>query len=147
MKPEKTLIYDAPKTGRFALSAESPDMLSFFGRVENEYLYELISQCDVIINPHVSISKMKNGVFPFKVIEAIASARLLISTPVPSVGMRNILEGVQFVDCTEDSFYHAVLGARRRYLETSLLVSNCAELADESFGEVSLLSKILNVMG
>jgi glycosyltransferase involved in cell wall biosynthesis len=72
----------------------SAGRMQFFENVPDERLYELISRCDVVVNPHESIKEMGQGVFPFKVLEAVASGRLVISTELPPCNFdlaRNII--------------------------------------------------------
>lgn len=76
-----------PLAARFAEAAKRfPRRLDFHGTVEQAQLHRLMRSCDVIVNPHQSIEAMHNGVFPFKVCEAIATGALLVSTPLPSIG-------------------------------------------------------------
>ena len=78
-------------------AARFPGRLAFHGTVAQAKLHELMQSCDVIVNPHHSIEAMHNGVFPFKVCEAIAAGALLVSTPVPSIG-ENMDRAVLFFD-------------------------------------------------
>jgi glycosyltransferase involved in cell wall biosynthesis len=66
-------------------AAAHPRRLTFHGRVERQRLAELMLESDAIVNPHASISAMDDGVFPFKVCEALASGALVISTPLPPI--------------------------------------------------------------
>jgi glycosyltransferase involved in cell wall biosynthesis len=66
-----------------AYAAKSGGNMLFCENVSDERLYELLDQCDVVVNPHTSIASMGQGVFPFKVLEAVASGRLVISTSLP----------------------------------------------------------------
>ena len=66
-----------------AHAAKSGGRMLFCENVPDERLYELLDQCDVVVNPHTSIASMGQGVFPFKVLEAVASGRLVISTELP----------------------------------------------------------------
>ena len=64
--------------------------LRFHGVVSDEELVRLIGECDVIVNPHRPISEMGEGVFPFKVVESVATGRLVISTPLPPSGISEV---------------------------------------------------------
>lgn len=120
--------------------------LCYHGRVSDTALYQIIEKCDVMLNPHVSIELMNNGVFPFKVIEAVASGRLLISTSVPTEGVENALVGVQFVNHSADDFLSAILGCRQQFLKRSVIVAEGASVANQRFGEQALLEKISNMI-
>lgn len=129
-----------------AFSKARPEQLRFYGRVDDVTLYQLIAKCDVILNPHVSIESMNNGVFPFKVIEAVASGRLLISTAVPTDGLDDLLAGVQFVEHSKKAFFGAIVVCRQYYLNHAVLISQCAEIASQRFGEISLLDRVKAIM-
>lgn len=125
-----------------ACANEFPLRMIYHGRVSDSKLYELIGQCDVILNPHSSIENMGNGIFPFKVIEAIASGRLLLSTAVPAAGLEDVLQGVQFVEHDAGAFRAGILASRQRYLANAALISHGAAVANQRFGEDALLKKI-----
>jgi glycosyltransferase involved in cell wall biosynthesis len=73
---------------KFAATArDAPELLRFFHNASDAKVALEMLKCDVIINPHRSIAEMGNGVFPFKVIEGLASGRLVISTTLPSCGL------------------------------------------------------------
>ena len=52
---------------KFSAMSEARENFNFYGIVDEGTLYDVIACCDVIVNPHVSIAAMGNGVFPFKV--------------------------------------------------------------------------------
>ena len=55
--------------------------------VEDDTLENLMHRCNVIVNPHSKLpGSGEAGIFPFKVIEAIAAGTILVSTPHPSCG-------------------------------------------------------------
>jgi hypothetical protein len=127
-------------------SQQAPEQLQYYGPVDDTTLYRIIAKCDVILNPHRSISKMDNGVFPFKVIEAVASARLLVSTELPSNGIDELMEGVHFVEHSVSAFYEAVLSSRERYLRYEISIKRAAAVADLRFGEIALQNKIRSIL-
>ena len=132
-----------PMVAKFESAAnELAGRLCFYGRVDDAKLYQLISKCDVMLNPHSSIEEMNNGVFPFKVIEAIASGRLLISTAVPSQGLEDVLVGVRFVERSVDAFRDAIISAEQYYREHLPRIAQGAEIANKRFGEAAILEKI-----
>ena len=117
--------------------------LCYYGRVDDTTLYQIIAKCDVMLNPHASIEHMNNGVFPFKVIEAVASGRLLISTPVLTEGLVDVLAGVQFVNHSVEDFLAAILACQQRYIDNIALIAEGAVVANYKFGEQALLDKII----
>ncbi len=74
--------------------------LHFHGAVSDEELVRLMVECDVIVNPHRPISAMGEGVFPFKVVESVATGRLVVSTELPPSGLRSLDEAIETFDGT-----------------------------------------------
>lgn len=93
-----------------ACAARSQGRMQFFENAPDEKLYELLSQCDVVVNPHTSIHAMGEGVFPFKVLEAVASGRLVISTELPPCGF-NLRHNVIEFDGTIEGLRQALASA------------------------------------
>jgi glycosyltransferase involved in cell wall biosynthesis len=85
----------------------SAGRMQFFENVPDEKLFELLSECDVVVNPHTSIEAMGQGVFPFKVLEAIDSGRLVISTELPPCGF-DLSENVITFDGTVSGLLRAL---------------------------------------
>jgi glycosyltransferase involved in cell wall biosynthesis len=112
-------------TGRGPLAAElhacaarSGGRMQFIENAPDEKLYELLSQCDAVVNPHWSIRAMGEGVFPFKVLEAVAAGRLVISTELPPCGF-DLTQNVMNFDGTVDGLLRSLAAApefRRRNL-------------------------------
>ena len=58
------------------------DSIHFIGVVSNQELFQLYTSADVVVNPHRPILN-PDHVFPFKLIETVASGALPLTTPVP----------------------------------------------------------------
>lgn len=129
-----------------AYAKDHPERLNYHGRVDDVTLYQLIANCDVMLNPHSSIENMNNGVFPFKVIEAVASGRLLISTAVPAQGLQDVLIGVQFVDHSANAFLSAIVASRQYYADHATWIATGAGVANQRFGEDALLEKVRSML-
>lgn len=129
-----------------ANSAGNAGKLEFHGRVDDSRLIELIARCDVLLNPHSPIDRMANGIFPFKVIEAIASGRMLVSTSLPDEGLKNVLQGVRFCDHGTAELQEALLGARDWFTAHRLKVEAGADAALRTFGRDAMLKMVENVM-
>jgi glycosyltransferase involved in cell wall biosynthesis len=69
------------------IAANGLGQLHFINNATEDELYREMLGCDAIVNPHQSIATMGDGIFPFKVFEALASDRLLISTLLPQSGL------------------------------------------------------------
>jgi hypothetical protein len=128
------------------LQEESGGRLAFYGRVDDKKLLELIGSCDVLLNPHAPIDSMDNGVFPFKVIEGIASGRLMISTALPSSGLESILQAVNFVNHDLQHLVRAVVNARLTYVNNLQSIHQGAAAAVKSFGKEKILATINRVL-
>ena len=63
-----------------------PERIECTPHAPEAQLYDSMVNVDAIVNPHSPINQMGNGVFPFKIFEALASDRLLISTSLPACG-------------------------------------------------------------
>lgn len=127
------------------LHDEYGEKLEFHGRVGDEKLLELIGSCDVLLNPHAPIDTMANGVFPFKVIEGIASGRLMISTHLPSSGLNNVLQGVEFIPNDSQQLLRAVVNARSTYKTNFQNIQNGAAEAVRLFGKDAILATVNRV--
>jgi glycosyltransferase involved in cell wall biosynthesis len=83
---EKFIELSKIQSGRF----------NFFGAVSEGELIKKIASTDVIVNAH----NLNSGVFPFKILEALASGRLLISTKLPTDGFEDFTSVIEFYDGT-----------------------------------------------
>lgn len=61
----------------------NPYKVNFYGFMSDQEMRKLLCNMDILLNPHYSISEMGNGIFPFKVIEYIATGSYVITTSVP----------------------------------------------------------------
>jgi glycosyltransferase involved in cell wall biosynthesis len=128
------------------LAAEAPTKLEFHGRVSEDILYELISSVDVLLNPHSSINEMGEGVFPFKVIEAIASGKLLFSTDLPSASVPGLLGGVVFYDGKANSLLSIIAESRALHEKLKEKIRSSSLIARERFSILALLVPIRKLM-
>lgn len=118
-----------PLLGEFrALAASIGERLSVHHGVPPRELYELMDRADVVINPHTSIVAMRDGIFPFKVLEAVAAGRLVVSTDLPAC-RPDLTDAVYLFDGTSDDLAlklaHALVEYRKRQdqvLATSMQV-------------------------
>ena len=117
---------------------EYSDRVKFHGRIESQQIYKLMSYCDIILNPHKPISEMNNGVFPFKVFEAIASRRLVFSTQLPTDKMEELLHGVHFLDLNIQKWVNALINSKNIYLANKININNAANKVCENFSELFL---------
>jgi glycosyltransferase involved in cell wall biosynthesis len=102
-----------------SIAATMADRITFVNNATEVELYKEMLQCDAIVNPHSSITDMGNGVFPFKVFEALASGRLLISTTLPDAGI-SIDNSILFFDGSFSGLKIAI-GQSKQFFEDHLL--------------------------
>jgi glycosyltransferase involved in cell wall biosynthesis len=95
---------------KLLLAGSAPDSLvqahrlnhsiCFLGIVSNQELFSLYTSADVVVNPHRPILN-PNHVFPFKLIETVASGALPLTTQVP---------GAEDLGLPAECFFHDVVG-------------------------------------
>jgi glycosyltransferase involved in cell wall biosynthesis len=62
------------------LAKENPERVHFYGTVTASRYKEIYAKVDAIVNLHRSLDEFSGGIFPFKLLEAVAANKLLIST-------------------------------------------------------------------
>jgi hypothetical protein len=97
-----------------------------------------MQDCDAIVNPHASISNMRDGVFPFKVCEAVASGALVISTALPPIDVE-LAPAVQFYDGGATALARALAAAPRVYEAHVAEIGRVASAVRERYGEEAVL--------
>lgn len=131
-----------PMVDDFAEAAKKhPDQLKFIPNASGQEVVSNMLDCDAIINPHSPIANMGNGVFPFKVIEALASGRLVISTALPKCGIE-LEASVLFIDHGAPALSRGLAEAEHFYrLRQSEIESTSVE-ARSRFSQDSLTMQI-----
>jgi glycosyltransferase involved in cell wall biosynthesis len=95
-----------------SLSLRNPDTLSFLGTIPTDELTRQMGAVDVILNPH----QLNQGVFPFKLTEAVASGRLVISSPVHLAEEVSWIGGALLqLELEQQKWLNAILDARIHY--------------------------------
>jgi glycosyltransferase involved in cell wall biosynthesis len=125
----------------FRLAKRHPERLKFTANASGQELLANMFACDAIINPHAPISNMGDGVFPFKVIEALASGRLVISTPLPKCGI-DLESSVLFVDHDVNSLSNALSEAGQFYNSRKSGIEATAREARRRFSQDALTEVI-----
>jgi glycosyltransferase involved in cell wall biosynthesis len=120
------------------LQKEMPKRFKFLGSVSEAALIAAMSQVDVIINAH----HINDGVFPFKIIEALASGRLLMSTELPMRGHECFSEAIQFYDGNEAKLLSMVINARVLYEMKKMPIAMAAEMAEVKYGQAALVESL-----
>ena len=124
------------------LSEKYPSRLKFFGRVTANKLSDLMKRTDVVLNPH----KPNDGIFPFKIIEAIASRKLLISTYFNCDEIPCIKNAIEWCDYHDVCFTKAVLDARTTYIKKRPFIDAASDSLLSQYGADgvgSIINKII----
>jgi glycosyltransferase involved in cell wall biosynthesis len=127
-------------------AAQFPAKLEFHGRVAHERVTELMRECDAIVNPHTSIAQMRDGVFPFKVCESIASGALTISTALPPIDV-DLSRAVLFYDGSVAGLAGALSRAREWYETRRDDLRLVRDAVRERYGEDAVLREIAAALG
>jgi glycosyltransferase involved in cell wall biosynthesis len=119
----------------------NPGKLKFHGRVSHQRVVELMLQSDAIVNPHASIAEMSDGVFPFKVCEAIASGALVISTTLPSIDV-DLSRSVYFYEGGAKGLSAALAMARQHYIENQVEIRRVRDVICSRYGEEAVMREL-----
>lgn len=118
-----------------------PAQLEFHGRVAHEQVLSLMQGCDAIVNPHTPIAQMHDGVFPFKVCEALASGALLVSTALPSIDIE-LSRSVLSFDGSAAGLQDALTQAGRFYADHADTIAQTRAEICTRFSEASVLQQL-----
>jgi glycosyltransferase involved in cell wall biosynthesis len=144
LRPEWTLVVTGvgELSGAFqALQRKHPERLEFHGMVPHASVVSLMLGCDVIVNPHSSIAQMQDGVFPFKVCEALASGALLVSTPLPSIDI-DLSRAVLGFDGTVDGLLASLAAAAAHQERHADEIARVRQAVCDSFSEASMRQRL-----
>ncbi|MCE2916476.1 MAG: glycosyltransferase [Rubrivivax sp.] len=126
----------------FAAAAATPgSRLEYHGAVPSERLAPLMASCDAIVNPHRAIADMGDGVFPFKVCEALAAGALLISTELPPIAAP-LAGAVLFFDGRVQGLLDAVVAARAFDSEHRSQIDALARHIAGEYGESAVAARL-----
>jgi len=132
------------------LATDNPTRVRFINNATEGVLYDAMLSCDSIVNPHKSITSMGDGIFPFKVFEALATGRLLISTVLPDPGL-SLADTVMFFDGSVQDLVQCLGHAEEFYQshqpQLSLLKENVitSYSVDAVFSELSHRMSLLGI--
>lgn len=123
------------------IAAKHPQAIDFHGAVHHQEVVRLMSTCDAIVNPHAAITEMDNGVFPFKVCEALASGALLITTPLPAIDLE--LEGhIEGFDGSLSGLIQALERAPALYAQRHQALDALRQSVCQRYGESAVFDRV-----
>jgi glycosyltransferase involved in cell wall biosynthesis len=78
------------------LSKSNPELVQYYGVVDDKKFNNIIDKMDILLNPHFDLK----GVLPFKLLEYIASGRIVVSGPLNLFGtkLQWLLSGIIIID-------------------------------------------------
>jgi glycosyltransferase involved in cell wall biosynthesis len=117
-----------------------PEKLEFLESVNDEELQNAMGSVDLIVNAH----QINNGVFPFKVLESIASGRLLVSTYVNIDSFDWLNNAIEFRELTLEDFVNAIHQSHEIYKIKSSAIANAAMIAEQLYSHEAIKAKIMN---
>ena len=121
----------------------NPSSFVFLGAVSEPDLVNAIARSDVILNAHV----INDGVFPFKILEALASARLVISTALPIQGFESFLNAIQFYDGSDESLFSLINSEPLLYKKKKNCIAKASLEVINTYGFIELINKIRKNIG
>ena len=89
------------------LSKSNPELIQYYGVVEDKKFNNIIGKMDILLNPHFDLK----GVLPFKLLEYIASGRIVVSGPLNLFGtkLQWLLGGIVIIDLTAKLWLDGIL--------------------------------------
>lgn len=123
------------------IAARHSNAIEFHGAVPHQEVVRLMSTCDAIVNPHAAITEMNNGVFPFKVCEALASGALLITTPLPAIDL-DLAGHVEAFDGSLDGLVQALQRAPALYARRHEALAGLRRAVCQRYGETAVFERV-----
>ena len=117
-----------------------PEKLEFFESVNDDELKNLMGSVDLIVNAH----QVNDGIFPFKILESIASGRLLVSTYVNIDSYDWLKNTIEFRELTLEDFVNGIHQSHEIYKIKSSAISNAAMIAQQLYSHEAIKVKIMN---
>jgi glycosyltransferase involved in cell wall biosynthesis len=124
------------------LSTQYTDTINFYGLVSDSKLSSIVGLVDVILNPH----EYMPGVFPFKVLESVATGRLVLSTPVRFPSEFDWLStSICIQPYQPKKWLEIIVDSPNLYIGTQIEIKNAYHVAKLEYGFEGVLSKLNTV--
>lgn len=117
-----------------------PNRFKFLGAVSDNELMTAMAKADLIVNAHT----VNEGVFPFKVLEALASGRLLISTKLPMLGFEQFSNAIQFYSGDMGELVDLVNCASDIYQSKKAQIISATEFVIKQYSITTLTEHVIN---
>jgi glycosyltransferase involved in cell wall biosynthesis len=125
------------------LSKNYSDMVTYFGVVSDIELAEIIGRTDVLLNPHIKM----DGVFPFKLIEYVASGRLVLSSEMTfPIKLNWIKDSILFENLELDKWLETILKSLNSYNSKRKIINSVSKKVSIEFSKRSIRDEIEKVI-
>lgn len=120
------------------------DAVKFFGLVSDLELSKIVGSVDVILNPHEHMP----GVFPFKLLESVATGRLVLSTPIKLPSELDWLgASMQIQPYSTPLWLNLILKSKELYAQKENTIKNASDISRSKFGSESVRESLRNRLG
>ncbi len=126
------------------LQSEFPDYLTYMGKVNQIQLCNAIAMVDIILNPHTP----NQGIFPFKVVEAVSTGRLLITTDLnmEKENLSWLSSAVIFEQLDQEKWLKTILKGESLYISKQGKIVNASNIATVEYSVEELKKKIEKIV-
>ena len=120
----------------------NPRKITFLTRLSEAELINQYKEVDIILNPHV----INNGIFPFKIIEALFFKKLVISSKLELEGLDCLVGAIEFKKLDIKEFSKAINESRSIYEKRMQHLENVSNSVYKKFNSNSLHDKIKKIL-
>jgi glycosyltransferase involved in cell wall biosynthesis len=104
-------------------SLPSNNRIQILGHLDNSDLYSYYANADVLVSPH-RVTQRSSSIFPFKLIEYVASGALPLTTPMPGVELLCLPNDCLFE--TVDDLASKLLNSRTLWIQHKQSILACS---------------------
>ena len=119
-------------------------MVTYFVVVSNIELAEIMGRTDILLNPHIKM----DGVFPFKLIEYVASGRLILSSDMSfPIKLNWVKDSILFQNLELDRWLEIILKSSKMYHTNRKIINSVSKRISIEFSKSFLkgeIEKIIN---
>jgi hypothetical protein len=121
-------------------SNKNPTILDFYTQLNETELIKLYNNIDIFLNPHIECT----GVFPFKVIEAIAMRKLLISSKLNLNGLEWLNSAIEFQELNVSVFKETIENSHKIYQNKKENIISISNIINNNYSTDAFYYNIKN---
>jgi glycosyltransferase involved in cell wall biosynthesis len=125
-------------------SLPSNKRIQILGHLDNSELYSYYSNADVLVSPH-RVTQRSSSIFPFKLIEYVASGAFPLTTPMPGVELLCLPNVCLFE--TIDDLTSKLLNSRTLWMQHKQSILACSANLRYSYSYKSLQPSLATQLG